>query len=261
MPPVRRSRAAGCLLRVSRARLPLPPRALAPARALLEKSRSRPHACPLPAQPGSQRARYQPRARPTARRPHGQARRRTGRPQRRRSAGRRIGRPRRRTNSTAAGSGGGAVPLCQAETASYAFRQQQVCLVPVVARMRRFGDGGCAPAHSRLADGFSSSELLARQVDVDSRRESIPHMALDALTVEIDIRAEDVAAEQVLNDERSDVALATARILGCPPIILVRRVETPGVADRTFEIREGEHSKTLTRQHPCPAPACRSEAR
>ena len=75
-------------------------------------------------------------------------------------------------------------------------------------------------------------------------------MPLDPLTGEIDIRAEDVAAEQVLNDERGDVALATTRILGCPPVILVGRVETPSAAYRTFEIRESEHSKTLTRQHP-----------
>ena len=80
-PPVPRLRAPVYLLRAGRARLPPHPRAFAPARASPEKSQSRPRACPLPEQPGSQRARYQPQVRPVARQPHGQAQRRTGRQQ------------------------------------------------------------------------------------------------------------------------------------------------------------------------------------
>ena len=57
-PPAPRFQAPVCLLRVGRARLPPQPRALAPARASPEKSQSRPHVCPLPERPGSQRARY-----------------------------------------------------------------------------------------------------------------------------------------------------------------------------------------------------------
>ena len=53
-------------------------RALEPARASPAKNQSRPHAGPLPEQPGSQHARYQPQVRPVARWSHGQARRRTG---------------------------------------------------------------------------------------------------------------------------------------------------------------------------------------
>src|SRR6266545_3295571 len=99
-PPVPRSQPPVCLLRVGRARLPPQPRALAPARASPEKSQSRPRACPLPEQPGSQRARYQPQARPVARQPHGQARRRTGRQQSRQPTTPRIDPPKPRTSST-----------------------------------------------------------------------------------------------------------------------------------------------------------------
>ena len=100
MPPVPRFQPPVCLLRVGRARLPPQPRALAPARASPEKSQSRPRACPLPEQPGSQRARYQPQARPVARQPHGQARRRTGRQQSRQPTTPRIDLPKPRTSST-----------------------------------------------------------------------------------------------------------------------------------------------------------------
>ena len=81
-PPAPRFQAPVCLLRAGRARLPRQLRAVEPARASPAKSRSRLHAGPLPEQPGSQRARYQPQARPVARQPHGQARRRTGRQRR-----------------------------------------------------------------------------------------------------------------------------------------------------------------------------------
>jgi hypothetical protein len=85
-------------------------------------------------------------------------------------------------------------------------------------------------------------------------------MALDPLSIEIDIRAKDVAAEQVLNDERRDVALATARVLGCPSIVFVCRVEAPGLAYRMLEARKSDHSKTLTESKLPPGPAFWNDA-
>jgi hypothetical protein len=143
-----------------------------------------------------------------------------------------------------------AIPLCHAKAASYSLRQQEVRLVAVITRMRGVSDRSCALADSWPADGLPSPELLAGQINVDSRSESIPHMALDPLAVEIDIRAKDVAAEQVLNDKRGDVALATAWVLGCPSITFLCRVETPGVAYRALEVRKSQHSKTLIRKQP-----------
>ena len=126
------------------------------------------------------------------------------------------------------------MPVHQAEAGSYPVRQHEVRLVPVVARMRRVGDGRSAPADSGFADDLTALELLAGQIDVDSRRKSIPHVALDALSVEIDVCAEQVAAEQVVNYQRGDVALTTTRVFGRPSIILIRGVQTPGFADCLF---------------------------
>ena len=99
-PSAPRSQAPVCLLRAGRARRPLQLRALEPARASPAKSQSLLHACPLPEQPGLQRARCQLQARPVARQHHGQARRRTARQQREVTPPPRIGPPRRRTSST-----------------------------------------------------------------------------------------------------------------------------------------------------------------
>jgi hypothetical protein len=93
---------------------------------------------------------------------------------------------------------------------------------------------GRALGNPRLTDVLASPELIASQVDVDSRCEPVPHVPLDALSVEVYVRREDVPADQVVNDQRGDVALTAARILGRPSIILIRGVQTPGFADCLF---------------------------
>src|ERR1051325_5540473 len=128
--------------------------------------------------------------------------------------------------------------------------------------MRGVSDRRCASAAPWRADGLSASELIPCQIDLDSRNEPVPHMALDPLSIEIDISAEDVAAEQVLNDERRDVALATARVLGCPSVVFLCRVETPGFAYRMLEVRKSDHGKTVTESNPSAARAsCRPTGR
>ena len=95
----------------------------------------------------------------------------------------------------------------------------------------------------RLADDLPAPELVAGQVNVDSRYESVPHVPLDALSVEIHVRPEYLAANQIVNDERGDVALTTTRVLGRPPIIFLGRVQTPGFADCLLEVRKSEHGR------------------
>src|SRR4051794_13577193 len=85
-----------------------------------------------------------------------------------------------------------------------------------------------------LTDNLASLELIAGQVDVDSRCEPVPHVPLDALSVEVHVRPEYVPADQVVNDQRGDVALTAARILGRPSIILIGGVHTPGFANCLF---------------------------
>jgi hypothetical protein len=112
--------------------------------------------------------------------------------------------------------------------------------------MRGVSYGRSALGNRGLADDLAAPELVARQVDVDSRYESVPHVPLDALSVEIDVRPEYLAAEQIVNDQRGDVALTTTRVLGRPSIIFVGRVQTPGFAYCLLEVRKSEHSKTVT---------------
>jgi len=76
-------------------------------------------------------------------------------------------------------------------------------------------------------------------------------MPLDALAVETHVGAEHLAAQQIVNDERSDIALTTTRVLGRPAIAFFGRVETPRLAYRLFQLRESEHGSTV----PLSAPA------
>jgi hypothetical protein len=66
---------------------------------------------------------------------------------------------------------------------------------------------------------------------------------LDALAVEEDVRREEVTAEQVVDDEGGDVALAAARVLGRPVVLRVSRIQSPGVANRLFQFRERERQR------------------
>ena len=101
-------------------------------------------------------------------------------------------------------------------------------------------------ADPRLADDLARPELLARQVDLETRREPVPHVRLDALAVEEHVGGKHVAAEQVVHDERRDVALAATRVVGRPVVLLVGGVEAPGTADRLLELRQRERQRLAT---------------
>ena len=103
----------------------------------------------------------------------------------------------------------------------------------------------------RLADDLAPPELVAGQVDVEPRHESIPHVPFDALSTEVHISPEHLAADQIVNDQRGDVALTTTRVLGRPAIIFVGRVQAPGFAYCLLEVRKSEHSETVTPNASC----------
>lgn len=111
--------------------------------------------------------------------------------------------------------------------------------------MRRVGYRRRALGDRRLADDLAPPELVAGQVDVDSRYESVPHVPLDALSVEIHVCPEYLAADQIVDDQRGDVALTATRVLGRPSIIFIGRVQTPGFTNCLLKLRESEHSKTV----------------
>lgn len=100
--------------------------------------------------------------------------------------------------------------------------------------MRGVSYGRSALGNRGLADDLAAPELVAGQVDVDSRYESVPHVPIDALSVEIYVRPEHLAADQIVNDQRGDVALTATRVLGRPSIIFIGRVQTPGFANCLF---------------------------
>jgi hypothetical protein len=112
--------------------------------------------------------------------------------------------------------------------------------------MRWVSYGRSALGNRGLADDLAAPELVAGQVNVDSRYESVPHVPLDALSVEIYVRPEYLAAEQIVNDQRGDVALTATGVLGRPSIIFIGRVQTPGFAYCLLEVRKSEHGKTVT---------------
>ena len=142
--------------------------------------------------------------------------------------------------------GSRAARLWQAKAGSYPIPQHEIRLVPVVARMRRVSYRRSSLSNPRLADDLASSELVARQVDVDSRFESVPHVPLDPLSVEIHVRSEHLAADQIVNDQRRDVALTATRVLRRPSILLIRCVQTPGFANCLFQLGKSEHTRTVT---------------
>ena len=68
------------------------------------------------------------------------------------------------------------------------------------------GTGGCVGSSSAgrcrgLADRLTVPELLPREVHVDAGREPVPHVCLDALAAAIHVGGDDLAAEEVLDDE------------------------------------------------------------
>ena len=97
-----------------------------------------------------------------------------------------------------------------------------------------------ARPRGRLAKHFAAPKLFTREVDLHPGREPVPHVRFDPLAVEVDIRGKDLAAEQVVDDERGDVTLAAAGVLRRPVVLRVGRVEAPGTANGLFELRERE---------------------
>jgi len=89
-------------------------------------------------------------------------------------------------------------------------------LVSVVSRMRWICDRRSPLGNRRLTGDLAAPELVAGQVDLDACYETISHVRLTEHTAEIHIGPRRLATEQVVLDERRDVALTTAQALGRP---------------------------------------------
>ena len=106
-------------------------------------------------------------------------------------------------------------------------------------------------ARSWLADRLAPLELIACEIDLDPRRQPVPHVRLDPFTLEVDVRGQQLTAEKIVHDERSDVALPTAGILRRPVVLLVGGIQAPGLANGLFELRESERQAS---PRPVPRP-------
>ena len=67
-------------------------------------------------------------------------------------------------------------------------------------RIRQNRDRGTL-ADGGFAKHFPVMELLASQVDLDPRRESVPHMRHDPVAIEEHIGRHELTADEVVNDE------------------------------------------------------------
>jgi hypothetical protein len=56
-------------------------------------------------------------------------------------------------------------------------------------------------------------ELLASEIDLDPRGESVPHVRHDPVAVEEHIGRYEVTADEVMEDERGHIALSASRII------------------------------------------------
>jgi hypothetical protein len=65
-------------------------------------------------------------------------------------------------------------------------------------------------------------------------------VCFDALTVAKHVCSEELAAEEVVDDQGGDVALTAAGILRRPVVLLVGGVQAPGLTNRLFEFGERE---------------------
>jgi hypothetical protein len=117
--------------------------------------------------------------------------------------------------------------------------------------VRWVGYRGRALPHPRFADHFAPPELVASQVYLDPRRKAIPHVPLDALSVEIHVGPEQITADQILNDQGCDVAVTPARVLRRPSIIFFGSIETPCIANSLFYPREGQHTVERNQSRIC----------
>lgn len=125
-------------------------------------------------------------------------------------------------------------------------------------RIRQYRSG--RPLADRgLAKHFTVLELLASQVDFDPRREAVPHVRHDPVTVEEHVGRHELTADEVMHYERGHVAVPASRIVRRPAVVWIDGVRTPALPDRLLELNERVHaaddSPCLAEAHGCQAAA------
>ena len=118
--------------------------------------------------------------------------------------------------------------------------QNEVGLVAVVPGVLRLEPRRPLP-DGRLSDHLAVSELIPRQINFHASRKPIPHVRFRSLAVAEDVRRQDFSAEDVVQDQRRNVALPARGIARRPSIVLFRRIETPAGSDGAFDLSEGVH--------------------
>jgi hypothetical protein len=94
-------------------------------------------------------------------------------------------------------------------------------------------------------DGLFGPELLARQVDLDTGGESVPPVVAASGTADMNFCDHQVAAQQIVKNESSDVTMPPRRVAGMPVGEIIRRarVDTPAGTHGPLDIhqRPGNH--------------------
>lgn len=132
----------------------------------------------------------------------------------------------------------------ETEPRAYAVSQHLVRQIAVVTGMRGISEDGGRQTDARPAvlKDLAVAELLSGQVDFDPRRQTVPHVRHDPPAVEQHVRRHELAPDQIIDDERSHVALTTPRVTGGPSTVRLDGIGAPALPDCLFELGERVHA-------------------
>lgn len=103
--------------------------------------------------------------------------------------------------------------------------------------------GRRAGSDQRLAERLSIRELVTGEVDLDPGRKAVPSMRHDAFATEVHVGRYELAAEEIVDNQRRDVAVAARRIVRRPTVVWIDSVRSPASSDRFFELNERIHGR------------------
>ena len=103
--------------------------------------------------------------------------------------------------------------------------------------------GRRAGSDQRLAERLSIRELVTGEVDLDPGRKAVPSMRHDAFATEVHVGRYELAAEEIVDNQRRDIAVAARRIVRRPTVVWIDSVRSPASSDRFFELNERIHGR------------------
>jgi hypothetical protein len=129
-----------------------------------------------------------------------------------------------------------------------------------VPGMRRVGQDriGCTLDEACPAKHLPFPELLAREVNFDSRGKPVPHVRHDPLTIEEHVRRGQFTADEIVDDETGDIAMALGGVAFRPAVVWIDGVGSPAPSNRVFELSKRVHdASTLTTRRPPATARCK----